>query len=454
MDTIKMAINQDQLVRLPITSLREFQGNLKDLSDENYAKAKKSILDLGFSFAIHAWENDGKYYILDGHQRLRTMLKMVEEGYAVPPMPTVLVEADNFKQAKKKVLAGTSQYGQITGQGLYEFISESGLDWRDVVRDNRFPEIEPTRFVDEFYGEPNTGGDYGGGGAGGSLAAKYVAPPFSVLDTRQGYWQARKAHWLQKTGNLSETKEGVLGDENMLSTINEGSSNFDPVLAEICYKWFCIDGGRILDPFGGEQTKGVVAGEMGFCYTGVEIRADQVAVNREACKQYGTRVEYFVGDSNKAQKLLPNQRYDMIFTSPPYYDLEIYSKADMSALGTYFEFMQQYRGVFGQCLELLETDSFVVVKVGEIRDKKTGAYRNFVGDNISMFLDLGLKYYNELTVISPAGTAQLRAARSMQSRKIVKLHQNVLVFYKGNLKNIQTKFPEIKLTGEELGVAD
>ena len=30
----------------------------------------------------------------------------------------------------------------------------------------------------------------------GSLADKFLAPPFSVLDTRQGYWRARKQQWL------------------------------------------------------------------------------------------------------------------------------------------------------------------------------------------------------------------------------------------------------------------
>jgi len=29
-----------------------------------------------------------------------------------------------------------------------------------------------------------------------SLAERFIVPPFSVLDARQGYWQARKAAWL------------------------------------------------------------------------------------------------------------------------------------------------------------------------------------------------------------------------------------------------------------------
>jgi hypothetical protein len=131
----------------------------------------------------------------------------------------------------------------------------------------------------------------------GALAERFGAPPFSVLDTRQGYWRQRRDQWLGLTGNLTETKEGVLASGNIVATINDGSSNFDPVLAELMMRWFCPPGGRVLDPFGGEQTKGVVAGELGLTYRAVEFRQDQVDVNRRACERYGDRVRYECGDS-------------------------------------------------------------------------------------------------------------------------------------------------------------
>ncbi len=44
-----------------------------------------------------------------------------------------------------------------------------------------------------------------------SLADRFGVPPFSVLDARQGYWQARKRQWL-KLGIKSELGRG----ENVL----------------------------------------------------------------------------------------------------------------------------------------------------------------------------------------------------------------------------------------------
>ncbi|MBK8202452.1 MAG: hypothetical protein IPK68_09130 [Bdellovibrionales bacterium] len=47
---------------VPYDKLNPLQGNLKDLSDENYSKLKKEILELGFSEPISVWENDGKLF--------------------------------------------------------------------------------------------------------------------------------------------------------------------------------------------------------------------------------------------------------------------------------------------------------------------------------------------------------------------------------------------------------
>ena len=287
----------------------------------------------------------------------------------------------------------------------------------------------------------------------GKLHEVFVVPPFSVLDTRQGYWQDRKKAWNNLIGNASDTKENVLtsGEDSLLSTINEGSSNFDPVLAELIMRWFCIKGGKVLDAFGGEQTKGVVAGELGLQYSAVEIRKEQVELNNLQTSKYNN-VKYFLGDSNNIDELIKERDFNLCFTSPPYYDLEVYSKNDMSALGSYEEFMQQYENIFTKCYEMLADNSFMVVKVGEIRDKQTGEYRNFVGDNISLFKRIGFTYYNELTLVNAYGTAPQRANRMMKTRKMVKLHQNILVFYKGNIKNINKVYHEIEVDSSVNGL--
>jgi hypothetical protein len=139
-------------VELPIESLLDFQGDLKVLSDESYAKFKSEILELGFSEPISIWVSpEGKNYILNGHQRRKTLLKLQEEGYEIPLIPVSLIEADNIKQAKKKVLALTSQFGTMTQDGLINFCEMNELNIDDMMKEFRFPEIPMLKFQDNDF---------------------------------------------------------------------------------------------------------------------------------------------------------------------------------------------------------------------------------------------------------------------------------------------------------------
>lgn len=134
-----------------IQDLIPIQGNLKDLSKGNYEKLKKEILELGFSEPISVWRQDGKMNVLNGTQRLRTLHKMVEEGFECPPIPISYIEAESMKEAKKKILALTSQYGEITKQGLYEFMSEADITMPEIEDSFRFPEIDFPNFKGDFF---------------------------------------------------------------------------------------------------------------------------------------------------------------------------------------------------------------------------------------------------------------------------------------------------------------
>lgn len=152
MPTIEIACKS--ATELPLQDLTEFQGELKSLSKVDYKRLRKQIIELGFSASIHVWQNDGKNYILDGHQRVRTLRNMAEnENYDVPPLPVTLVDADSYKQAKLKLLGMTSQYGRVEGQGLYEYLVEGDIDIQEVIDGYRLPEIDIPKFEAEFLQE-------------------------------------------------------------------------------------------------------------------------------------------------------------------------------------------------------------------------------------------------------------------------------------------------------------
>ena len=117
---------------LPIDRLMEFQGNLKRLTQKNREKLMASILEKGFIAPIFVWDDAGEYRLLDGHQRLKTLLWMREKGWDIPMLPVDIIEADTEKDAKEKLLLIASQYGDFTTDGYKEFAEGLDLDTESV----------------------------------------------------------------------------------------------------------------------------------------------------------------------------------------------------------------------------------------------------------------------------------------------------------------------------------
>lgn len=280
------------------------------------------------------------------------------------------------------------------------------------------------------------------------LRDKFMEPPFSVLDTRTSSWQNRKKLWISK-GLKSEVgrKENLThvmpmksyDSENMAEEYYEkgketGTSVFDPSLTELMYKWFCPEGGNILDPFAGGSVRGVVANYLGYKYTGLELRQEQVDNNREQALNIlpiENQPQWYCGDSDKLLDDKWNLKFDFLFSCPPYADLEVYSDLpdDLSNMD-YKDFLSKYCSIIRKSLELLKPNSYACFVVGDVRDKQ-GYYLDFISDTKKAFINSGAKLYNEAILLNSVGTASMRANRIFSAgQKLVKIHQNVLIFKK------------------------
>lgn len=164
--TIKVTCEAAALV--PLDEMTELQGNLKDLSTENYERLKKSIIDHGVSFPFNLWKTGKTKYIIDAHQRYKVLKRMRDEdGYTVPDLPVAWIKAKDKREAAKKVLAATSQFGTITPDGLHQFMTTFELDMALVKDSYSFNEIDFTKFADAYYAEPKEV-TFTVGGKGGS----------------------------------------------------------------------------------------------------------------------------------------------------------------------------------------------------------------------------------------------------------------------------------------------
>jgi hypothetical protein len=233
---------------------------------------------------------------------------------------------------------------------------------------------------------------------------------------------------------MFRTANGYEAGEEAQQT-GSGTSIFDPVLCEVAYRWFCPPGGSILDPFAGGSVRGIVASHMGMRYTGVELRAEQVAANRAQASIAGEPPpEWICGDAKDIPTLVTAQA-DFIFSCPPYGDLERYSDdpRDLSTL-KYPEFLTAYNAIVAAACARLKPNRFACFVVGDFRCAK-GLYRNFPGQTVAAFEAAGLALYNEAILVTAVGSLPVRAARQFNAgRKLGKTHQNVLVFVKGDPK--------------------
>lgn len=225
------------------------------------------------------------------------------------------------------------------------------------------------------------------------------------------------------------------------------TSIFDPVLCEISYKWFCPPGGKIIDPFSGGSVRGIVAGRLGYQYHGIDLRKDQVEENFSQAKKILSKKnfpQWYTGDSENIDSILPKQKYDFLFSCPPYHDLEVYSKDknDLSNM-PWDKFVNKYKAIVHKSVSLLAEDRFACFVVTEIRDKE-GFYKKFVPLTIEAFEEAGMRYYNDMILLNVAGSLPLRVNKQFGDyRKVGRMHQNIPVFFKGNPKNIPKIYGKI-----------
>ena len=297
-------------------------------------------------------------------------------------------------------------------------------------------------------------------------------PPFSVLDARQKYWQDKKREWISLgikselgredvqcfhmtdwAGQKEDVDMGGLGDVSI----------FDPVMCELAYSWFCPEEGTILDPFAGGSVRGVVAGLLGRNYIGIDLNLPQIEANKIqgedilSSQDGAGEVLWYNDDSlNLDDYIEDGEEVDMIFTCPPYGDLEVYTDdpRDLSNMET-DGFDEVFAEIMRRAFRRLKYGGMGVLVVGDYRDRRTGYMRNFVSKTIAACQGADdVHLWNEIIYVQATGTLPMRVARQFdKNRKIGKSHQNMLVFIKGSLDQMNEHLPLLGREKEEVNVS-
>lgn len=106
-------------------------------------------------------------------------------------------------------------------------------------------------------------------------------------------------------------------------------------------------------------------------------------------------------------------------------------------------FKTTYFNIINEAVLSLKDNRFACFVVSEIRDSK-GGYKGLVPWTIDCFTRAGARFYNEIILVNSIGSLALRIGNQFgRFRKVGRTHQNILVFYKGDMERIPFHFKEI-----------
>lgn len=440
-----------QIIELNINDINQYENNTKIHTDEQIEQIAKSIQRYGNNDPIAIDENNT---IIEGHGRYLALKKL-----GVKEVPVIKLEHLTEEQKREYILVH-NKLTMNTGFDLEKLQSElesiefdmSQFDF-DIFKDEKWSDQFDENYRDKD-GNVNTLEKLKNSPSRTKLKDRFVVPPFSVLNTESGDWQTRKRSWLE-LGIKSEVgrEENLVFSKSLQTPTLNGTSVFDPVLCEVSYRWFTptnVGVVKILDCFAGGSVRGVVAERLGHNYTGVDLREEQVQSNYNNAEEIGcdmSKLNWITGDSKNIDTLVDGE-FDLVFTCPPYFDLEVYSddENDISNM-EYEEFEEVYKEILVKTVDKLKNNRFAIVVISDVRDKK-GFYRDLVGLTKEAMKESGALFYNDIILKNANASGAIRANGMMKNRKVVRLHQNVLVFFKGDVKNIKEDFEPLEEIGD------
>lgn len=289
------------------------------------------------------------------------------------------------------------------------------------------------------------------------LSARYKIAPFTIINKLDNNYKRINQQYYRMPCNFGNGRDGVyVSGTQRYGSCYSGKQNktkkdphlsvFEPALCDILMNWFAPINGNILDPFAGGLTRGLCAAKNGYNYTGIDIRENQILSNYEEFEKSGLQKKpnWIIGDSLiKIEEL--QKEYDCIFTCPPYHDMEKYSDDpnDISNMN-YNDFIDIYEKIINKSCDKTKDNAFAVFVISDFRIVNNRNYflelRNFVGKTIDIFKNNGFELYNKGVIVGHIGSAGMRADKNFTYRKLTKIHEELLVFYKGDMFDIPRLF--------------
>ena len=211
-----------QIIEINTDELIPYANNPR-INDEAVDMVAASIKEFGFKQPIVI---DAEKVIVAGHTRLRAAKKL-----GLEKVPCIMADDLTEQQIKAYRLAD-NKVGELATWDLekldIELESISDLDMVDFG----FADLTAAR-------NDGLSVDWDeDGGTSGSLVENFIIPPFSVLDTRQGYWKDRKKHGLKRLVTYPKAATASMEQSVIFSTALTAGQ----VILTQCWRKSCING--------------------------------------------------------------------------------------------------------------------------------------------------------------------------------------------------------------------
>lgn len=226
-----------------------------------------------------------------------------------------------------------------------------------------------------------------------------------------------------------EIRKASAGYTNTGEIGNQKMSEFHAGMAENIIRYWSLPGARIVDPFAGRATRAVVSNKLGRDYHGYEITPNTHKRVLEHFEKLGINPNLYLSDGTQLKET-PDNFSDLIFTCPPYYDIEKYESVEgqLSDCETYDSFMEFVNKCAENCFRVAKDGSFCVWVVADFR--QGGKLIDFHGDTIQSFKKAGFNYHDIIIMENISPYANFTTYQSACKRYAPKTHEYVVVFRK------------------------
>lgn len=144
---MRIAIKCETAEHVSLRRLTGLQEGLKSMRNKAKERLEHSILEQGLLAPVFVWDDNGTLRIIDGHQRVSALTDLKSKGHEIPYIPIVRIIADDIVDAKRKLLAVSSQYGEFDVAELEIWLRELGSYEYYNFTGFGFDAVEPEQVV-------------------------------------------------------------------------------------------------------------------------------------------------------------------------------------------------------------------------------------------------------------------------------------------------------------------